>query len=252
VPALDWAGLAVTTFVAAFLQGASGFGFAVLAAPLFLLFVAPAEAIQLVIIMATALSLVVLPGLARAIVWPLLLRLVVGGLAGVPLGLVAFAHANPTEVRAVVGTTILALAGLLAAMRRRRGRSALTTRPSRDLAAGTASGVMAALLGMAGPPIVAYLLLAGTPPRTARATLLSFFALIYAATLATHVAGIGIPGATWLTAGALLPLALAGGLAGRRFGDRLGGEAYTVLALLLLTASGAYALATALRQAFPL
>jgi uncharacterized membrane protein YfcA len=41
--------LAATTFVAALLYAISGFGFAVLAAPLFLLFLDPPRAIQLVI-----------------------------------------------------------------------------------------------------------------------------------------------------------------------------------------------------------
>jgi len=249
VPALAWAGLAVTTLVAAILQAASGFGFAVLAAPLFLLFVAPAEAIQLIIIIATALSLAVLPGMARAIARPLLLRLALGGLAGLPLGLVAFEHADPTEVRIVVGATILGLAGLLAMLRWRGAPSALAMRPSRDLAAGAVSGVMTSLLGMAGPPIVAYLLLAGVPPQTARATLLSFFALTYAVTLLTHIVGIGIPGATWVAAGVLLPVALLGGVAGRRLGDRLGATTFAWLALGILVAAGGYTLATALRQA---
>ena len=65
-------------------------GFAVLATPLFLLFVDPPRAIQLVIIITTALSLVVLPGLRRAIAARLLLRLALGSLAGLPLGLFAF------------------------------------------------------------------------------------------------------------------------------------------------------------------
>jgi hypothetical protein len=42
--------LAATTFVAALLYAISGFGFAVLAAPLFLLFLDPPRAIQLVIV----------------------------------------------------------------------------------------------------------------------------------------------------------------------------------------------------------
>jgi len=54
--------LAATTIIAALLYAISGFGFAVLAAPLFLLFLDPARAIQLVIIISTALSIVVVPG----------------------------------------------------------------------------------------------------------------------------------------------------------------------------------------------
>jgi uncharacterized membrane protein YfcA len=64
----------------------TGFGFAVLAAPLFLLFLDTQRAIQLVIIISTALSLVALPGLWRAIAPGLLLRMGLGSLAGLPLG----------------------------------------------------------------------------------------------------------------------------------------------------------------------
>ena len=60
---LDWAGLAATTAGAALLYTLTGFGLAVLAAPLFLLFVDPPQAIQLVIIISAALSFVALPGL---------------------------------------------------------------------------------------------------------------------------------------------------------------------------------------------
>ena len=63
----DWAALAVVTFGAAVLQAVGGFGFAVVAAPLFLLLVEPVRAIQLVIIVTAALSIVVLPRLWRAI-----------------------------------------------------------------------------------------------------------------------------------------------------------------------------------------
>ena len=54
--------LAATTIVAALIYAISGFGFAVVAAPLFLLFLDPARAIQLVIIVSTALAIVVVPG----------------------------------------------------------------------------------------------------------------------------------------------------------------------------------------------
>lgn len=245
---LDWAGLAATTFAAALLQAASGFGFAVLAAPLFLLLVDPASAIQLVIIITAALSLVVLPGLRRAIAPRLLLRLTLGSLAGLPLGLAAFGHADPVTVRAVVGATILTFAALLA-LSRHRGRSGrrvlLGMRPELDLATGAISGVATALVGMSGPPVLIYLLLAGASPRTVRATLLSFFALSYSATLLSHVATVGIPARTWLAAGILMPFAFVGGLAGRPLGDRLGTGAFAVLAIGLLAVAGLYTLAAA-------
>jgi len=76
--------------------------------------------------------------------------------------------------------------------------------------------------------------------RTVRATLLAFFALTYGVTLASHAATIGIPAPTWLAAGILLPFAFLGGLAGRPIGDRLGAEAFAMLAIALLAVAGTY------------
>jgi len=228
---LDWVGLAATTAGAALLYTLTGFGFAVLAAPLFLLFVDPQRAIQLVIIVSTALSVVAVPGLWRAIAPRLLLRLGLGSLAGLPLGLIAFHHANPVFVRALVGGIILAFAALLGWRRRSADEfhGPFGERPGLEVATGLVSGIATALVGMAGAPVLIYLLLAGAPPRTVRATLLSFFAFAYAVTLVSHAAAVGIPIQTWLSAGSLVPFAFPGGLAGRLLGDRLSTDAFACL-----------------------
>jgi len=110
---LAWAGLAATATGAALLYTLTGFGFAVLSAPAFLLFVDPTEAIQLVIIISTALSLAALPGLWRTIAPALLLRLALGSVAGLPLGLIALRHADPVLVRRLVRTLTAFLLKLL-------------------------------------------------------------------------------------------------------------------------------------------
>jgi len=241
----DWVGLAATTTGAALLHTLTGFVFAVLAAPLFLPFVDPQRAIQLVIIVSTALSLVALPGLWHAITPRLLLRLGLGSLAGLPLGLIAFRHANPVFVRGLVGGIIIAFAALLGWRSSGELHGPFGERPGLEIATGLVSGIATALVGMAGPPVLIYLLLAGAPPRTVRATLLSFFAFAYAVTLASHAATVGIPTQTWLSAGILLPFAFLGGLAGRPLGDRLSTDAFAILAILLLVAAGLYTLAAA-------
>jgi uncharacterized protein len=244
--------LAATTFVAALLYSISGFGFAVLAAPLFLLFLDPAQAIQLIIIISTVLSIVVLRGLLPTIAPQLLLRLALGSLVGLPLGLIAFRYADPILVRAAAGAMIFGFAILMALTRRRSGQpakgkhwSAFAMSPGLDLVAGAVAGVASALVGQPGPPVLIYLLLAGAGARTVRATLLAFFALSYGVTLASHAATIGIPAATWLAAGILIPFAFLGGLAGRPIGDRLGAEAFAMLAIALLAVAGAYTLGAA-------
>jgi uncharacterized membrane protein YfcA len=244
--------LAATTFGSALLYAISGFGFAVVAAPLFLLFLDPARAIQLLIIISTALSIVVLRGLLSAIAPWLLLRLALGSLVGLPLGLVAFRYADPILVRAAAGAMIFGFAILMAVSRRRSGQPgqdkhwmAFAMSPGLDLAAGTVSGIASALVGQPGPPVLIYLLLVGAEARTVRATLLAFFALTYGVTLASHAATIGIPAPTWLAAGILLPFAFLGGVAGRPIGDRLGAEGFAMLAIALLAVAGAYTLGAA-------
>jgi uncharacterized membrane protein YfcA len=245
----NWAGMAATSFVAALLQAANGFGFAVLAVPLFLLFTEPGPAIRIVVIVTLALSAVVLPGMHDAIDWPLLLRLGIGAAIGLPVGLAAFGYADPIAVRAVIGAIIIAFAGVIIALRLRARPMALAMRPGRDLASGVVSGIATALTGMSGPPVLIYLMLAGAAPRVVRATLFAFFAGCYAATLAAYVGTIGVPGPTWLTAVSLVPFAWIGGLIGRRLGDRLGVEAATMLALVVLTATGLYTVIAAIRLA---
>lgn len=245
---LVWAGLAATTFAAALLQAAGGFGFAVVATPLYLMLVAPQAAIPLVVIIATALTAAVLPGLRRAVAPGLLLRLALGSLIGLPPGLAAFHYSNATVVRVVAGTTVLGFAVLLVWLRRRsRGERAARFAMSRnrDLAAGAVSGAVTALAGMAGPPVLIYLMLAGTASQTIRATLLAFFALVYAATLAANAVTIGIPTQSWVAAGVLLPFAIVGGLVGRPLGDRLGAEGFARLAIGLLALAGLLTLAMA-------
>ena len=221
-------------------------GFAVLATPLFLLFADPPRAIQLVIIITAALSLVVLPGLRRAIAARLLLRLALGSLAGLPLGLFAFRYADPIVVRGSSrrDDPRFCRASRVATARwhgrgppplpretgpRSRGRRGLGYR-HRACRDGGAAGAD---------------LPAGAAPRTVQATLLSFFALTYAASLASHVVTVGIPARTWLSAGVLIPFAFLGGLAGRPLGDRLGADAFAILAILLLGAAGLCTLAAA-------
>jgi uncharacterized membrane protein YfcA len=181
-----------------------------------------------------------------------LLRLAIGSVAGLPIGLLSFRYVDPLLVRLGAGATILAFAAVVARSRGGRGQASVDFRRtrSRDFFAGFVAGVANALIGMSGPPVLIYLLLAGTAGQTVRATLLAFFALSYGATLASHAATIGIPGSTWLAAAVLAPFALVGGLAGRPIGDRLGTGGFARIAIALLTAAGIYTTAAAIVTLF--
>lgn len=247
--AAPWAGLAATCFIAALLQATNGFGFAVLAVPFFLLMAPPGEAIRLIVVISLATSVFVMPGLYRSVDPALLRRFTLGSLAALPLGLFAFARADPLIVSVAAGALVTSFAAMLAWHRRRSVAALLAMQPASDLAAGAVAGIATALVGMAGPPVLIYLMLGGAPMRTVRATLIAFFALVYAVTLAADIVFVGVPAASWMLAASLLPFVWLGGQIGLRVGDRLGDAAAATLAIAVLAGAGLYTLAAAARAA---
>ena len=231
------------------MQATNGFGFAVLAVPFFLILAPPDEAIRIILVLSLAMSAIVVPGVRKSVEPRLLTRLTIGSFAGLPLGLLAFAYANPLAVRMVAGALVTIFALVLAESRWAGRHAIIALNPFADLAAGVVAGAATALVGMSGPPVLIYLMLAGAPAQLARATLLSFFLLIYAATVAAETLFFGMPTAVWLTAASLVPFAWAGGLIGLRVGDRLDPARAAALAIGVLGASGLYTLAAAARLA---
>jgi uncharacterized membrane protein YfcA len=245
MPSSAWVGMAATCFVAALLQATNGFGFAVLAVPFFLILAPPDEAIRIILVLSLAMSAIVVPGVRKSIEPRLLARLTLGSFAGLPLGLLAFAHANPLAVRATAGALVVIFALVLAESRWTGRHPILALNPAADLIAGIVAGAATALIGMSGPPVLIYLMVAGARPQLVRATLLSFFLLIYAATVAAETLFVGMPAPVWWTAASLVPFAWIGGIIGLRVGDRLDPVRAAVLAIGVLGASGLYTLAAA-------
>jgi uncharacterized membrane protein YfcA len=241
--------MAVTCFAAALLQATNGFGFAVLAVPFFLILAPPDEAIPIILVLSLAMSAIVVPGVRKSVEPRLLTRLTIGSFLGLPLGLLAFTYANPLAVRGAAGALVVIFALVLAESRWAGRHPILTLAPKADLAAGLVAGVATALIGMSGPPALIYLLLAGARPQLVRATLLSFFFFIYAATVVAETIFVGMPTHVWLTAASLVPFAWIGGILGLRIGDRLDPARAAVLAIGVLGASGFYTLAAAARAA---
>ena len=244
-----WLGMAATSFVAALLQATNGFGFAVLAVPFFLLLAPPGEAIPTIVVMSLAVSLFVLPRLYRYAHPGLLTRLTLGSLAALPFGLVAASYANVAMVKAMAGSIVTGFAAVLGWYRYRRAGGGIILRPGRDLAVGITAGIATALVGMAGPPPLIYLMLGGAPMRTVRATLIAFFAIIYAVTVTANAVFVGVPRAAWLTAATLLPFVWIGGRIGLKVGEKMGEATAAALAIAVLAVSGLYTLAAALQAA---
>lgn len=244
----------------AVVQAATGFGFAIIAAPVFLAVMNSHAALQVLVVIHLVQTAMMLRG-----VWPLvpvgLMRaLIIGAAIGSPIGLVAFVSLDVRALKLAVGILILLFTGLLIAREvgwlaraapaggRDPGTASdiTTTPPPAAYVTGAISGAMTSLLVMPGPPLMLYLAGAPLPHARARALAVSFFGLCYllVTALNTFVAGMG-EGVWWIALGLVLPVYL-GTLAGQQIAGRVTQGVFRAAVLCLLVLSGVGAIFSAL------
>jgi uncharacterized membrane protein YfcA len=254
VTAADIAGLAAATFVGALVQAATGFGFAILAAPAFLAIIATSAAVPLLVLLHIVQSVMVGPSAWAATDSRLTGLLALGAVIGCPLGVLLFLRIDLASLKLLVGVLIVLFTLLLIA--RERGLLQWLAQPgsggagrgvAAPIATGIASGVMTALMVMPGPPVMLYLMGQVLPKALNRAVSLSFFGICYVLVAIMSAATGGIGTGLIMEALMLAPFVVAGTLAGERLSTRLGEGAFRGIILGLLLVSGLAAIWSALR-----
>ena len=236
--------MALVTLLAATLQSAIGFGFALLVVPPYLLLLESVAAIHLVIIVTLAISLLLLPALLRQVPWPLVRRLALGSLLGFPLGLYAYLQADLQVIKLAVGFIVTALALHLLLQRRRptpqQGSERSGARPGRDYGVGLLSGAMATCLAMPGPAVMLHLASSGVGRQVIRAAILTLFVFLYGAALGLQAGFAGIARDTWVMAALLVPVAAVGTWIGHVASPHIAERAFRLTVLLVLLLTGLY------------
>lgn len=243
-----WALLALAAFAGATVQAATGFGFALLAAPLFLIAMSSTAAMQVLVALHIVQSAMVVPRLLREAPRKPLLALSAGSLFGFPLGLAIFLGLDIDALKLAVGAMILAFTALLLArdagwLGARIGavRLILDEAPLACAAAGWLSGLLTAVLVMPGPPLILLLMAAATGKDAARALSLSFFAFCYVMVTALHVLFGGMGAPEWRLVLMLAPAVGAGTMLGAAIAARLSERAFKTAVYAVLAISGALA-----------
>jgi uncharacterized membrane protein YfcA len=141
--------LSLGALAGGFVSGLAGFGTGLIALGIWLYVVPPAVAVPLVLICSIVGQTATLPAIWRSIDFKLVWPFLVGGLAGVPLGTMLVAYADPRIFRLSVGVLLLVFPTALYFHRRPMalsfgGRAA-------DTAIGFAGGILGGLAGLSGP-----------------------------------------------------------------------------------------------------
>src|SRR5665647_602401 len=220
-----------------FVAGLAGFGTALMALGIWLYVLPPSTAVPLVLICSIVAQTSTLPSFWRSfdfrLVWPFL----IGGLAGVPLGIMMIAHADPGVFKVSIGVLLLVFPAALYFNRSPMAWS-FGGRPA-DAAVGFAGGILGGLAGLSGPLPILWASVRGWGKDERRGIFQTFNWTVLSASLCLQ-AGTGFvtPEVLWLALLAL-PATLFGAWLGTRIYHVLSDGHFRDIVLGLLFLSGA-------------
>jgi uncharacterized protein len=220
-----------------FVTGLAGFGTALTALGIWLYVLPPATAVPLVLICSIVAQTSTLPSFWRSfdfrLVWPFL----IGGLAGVPLGIMLIARADPVVFKFSIGVLLLVFPAALYFNRAPIAWS-FGGRPA-DAMVGFAGGILGGLAGLSGPLPILWASVRGWGKDERRGIFQTFNWTVLSVSLCLQ-AGTGFvtPEVLWLALLAL-PATLFGAWLGARIYHVLSDGNFRDIVLGLLFLSGA-------------
>jgi hypothetical protein len=230
----DWA-LGALIIAGAFLVlGLAGFGNGLVALGLLPFVMSPVTAIVLLTIYTILATIVVFVPLRRDFEPRGLPLLLLGSVAGTPLGVWVLATLPVSTLNRAIGLVLLAVVA----------SEWLGLYPERlpgrrwALGAGVAAGLLGAAVGTPGPPVILYMASQGWSPRTIKANLQAFFLVNQAAIMLGYWWAGLLTRETWRYAAVFLVPAVLGLLLGMALFARVEQALFRRLVFALLFASG--------------
>jgi uncharacterized membrane protein YfcA len=229
--------LAIAALVGAFsgiIHGYTGFGAALVMAPLLSIIFGPVEAVAVTVIAALLATVHIYPSAARQALWREVGPLCIAILVATPLGVAILVSADPEWIRRAIGVFVLAAALLIMSGWSYRGRRGLLA----SGIAGALCGGITGAAGVGGPPVAVYFLAAAQPVEIQRANIIISIGVVGAVTLIALAVGGGVGSETVVRGIVMAPLYLAGFWTGCRLFAVAPAELYRKVALWLLVATG--------------
>ncbi|MEJ2612477.1 MAG: sulfite exporter TauE/SafE family protein [Candidatus Thiodiazotropha sp.] len=224
---------AVAVVVAGLIRGFAGFGAAMAMVPPLSVLLGPEKAVLLVAAIETIGMLQLLPTAVRNTSREYFTPLVISACLTVPLGTYALVIIEPRLITTLMATVVLFFVfAMVLGWKNETGY----TKPGVSVA-GTVSGFLAGSTGMAGPPIILYMISPQTmAPQIVRGTLISFFGVTGFLTLIflLYFSSVDVVVLAWYLL-LLTPLFMLATYAGSHIFHRSQGRNYKNVALILLS-----------------
>ena len=221
---------AVAAFAGAFVQSASGMGFALVLSPVLFAVMDPEDAVTAVLILGAVLCALVLFE-SRQVGTYALGRLLVPAVPGLAVGVVVLAALSKEALQIGVGVVVVAAA----LWQLRHGAAALWLSA---VVAGFLSGVLTTSISVNGPPLALWLESERVTPAVFRATLAAAFLILDAAGIVLIVSREGFDVVDPGRVGSLLACVLGGYAIGAAGFRRLDAERFSAIVSTLVICTG--------------
>lgn len=236
---MTWALLLSVTFIGAVVQSATGFAFAMIVVPAYVILLDSAAGVQIAIILSVVMSASHMPRLKSSIPTEVLKWIGMGCIAGFPAGIYIYNILDLTMLKLMVAIFLIIIS-LENGIRLWRDREGSEKHHKGLLASvGAISGVLGTSLAMPGPLVMAYLSRTNLGKDEIRATMISFFVFAYITILIVQVAVIGIERQTWVSSAYMVPAALLGVFFGHQISKKIDEKLFRAIVLVILVTAGA-------------
>ncbi|WP_341913310.1 sulfite exporter TauE/SafE family protein [Ferrovibrio terrae] len=236
--------VALGAALAGFVQGLSGFAFAMVAMAVWAWWVDPQLAAAMAVFGGFSGQLLAALTVRRGFDWKLLLPFVLGGLAGIPVGVGILPLLDVNVFKLALGSLLVVICPIML-LGNRLPRVTAGGRLA-DATAGFIGGVLGGIAGVSGAIPTLWCTLRGMPKDAQRAVIQNFNLGMLGVTLATYIGTGVISVATLPMLAIVLPAMLIPTLLGARLYIGISEATFRRIVLGLLTVSGFAMLAAAL------
>jgi hypothetical protein len=229
-------------FFAAFIRGLTGFGFALILAPLLLLFLSPISVVIVNLFLGLLSNILVIFRSLKQVNLRVIFPLVASSLVGIPIGIWIISTTDPSTIKIIMGAVIVSFTIPIAI-------GFHLSFSSERLAcsfAGFLSGILASSTSLAGPPVVLFMHGQNWPKEMIHSSLAVYFTFVSICSLLALSMSAKIDVETIVTAASLTPGMVVGVSLGMIIFHKTGHRFFRSLSIAVVICAGILAIVSGL------
>ena len=231
---------AFVVFGAGTIQGATGFGFVIVAAPVVTIYIAPSLAVPVLVINGVVLTAVLLSRVYRDTQPRRVAVLTLFGVVSVPLGTLLLVTLDGSVIKILLGIVVgITAIAMLTGLQRTAKNEQVASVP-----VGIASGILTGSTGIAGAPVILFCANQQIDPRRFRANITVYLVVVNAAALPSFLVAGVLTGQALALAAALIPASVAGLFTGIWLARRISTITFRRLSLIVVLIAAGGVIAT--------